>query len=199
MEPKVLTETYAALVRTFPSSSSLFASIRQQARKTAKQLQNISLDISPDRVAHFLTMETIILKETYAALVRHFPSLSSLFDSIKQQTRESTQQLRSISPDISPERVAMYIFFVLLYLVDPKLVDSGAVGEGAAMAIALDLLPFHDMAEFIATKLLKNPALHPVILQIIKSSVYLFAGEFAVVLGVIGVLRGGGMKIKSML
>lgn len=107
-----------------------------------------------------------------------------------------TKGLQKIAPNISSERVATFIFYALLGLLG--LVGSaaavvGVFGGGAATVSLFASLPYANMAGFIATTLLKNPALTSLILHIIHDSVCLFVGEAVAVFVV------GGVKIKSLI
>ncbi|OAQ27858.1 hypothetical protein K457DRAFT_139267 [Linnemannia elongata AG-77] len=183
METKVPSAIYTALLASITERpSALFASIIQDPSPLlASIIQDPSTLLASIRQR----------QSTLFASIRQRPSpLRAL---IKLQAREATKQIQKIAPEISPERVATVIFYVLLHLADPKAVDLSVFGEEAARVVVLSSMPYDEMAGFIATRLLKNPALRPVILQIIQASVCLFMGDFITVLGM------GSMKIKSML
>lgn len=129
---------------------------------------------------------------TCTALVPYIPSPSSLFAAIRQRVHEATKQLQKIAPNISRDRLVTFIYYGLLGLIGSAAVVLGIFGGGAALVGAVASVPYAEMAGFIATTILRNPALSSLILHIIHDSVCLFAGQLVTVLGV------GGMKIKSL-
>ncbi|KAF8942555.1 hypothetical protein BGZ47_006349 [Haplosporangium gracile] len=130
---------------------------------------------------------------TTTALVRYSPSPSSLFALIRQRAHEATKELRKIAPDISPERVATFIFYSVLTLAGTAAVVLGVFGGGAILVGAFSSVSYAEMAVWVATNLLGRPALQSLVLKIICDSVGLFVGEAFASVAV------GGMKLKGLM